>query len=138
MHRNGRRRVASALAVIAAVAGGLLVAPEPALAAEAPGCHLGDFGGPVWAWGDPSTKTIYTDGSRAGCVQNRAWVQLRLKKHVPIWADETVDTETRYNVVNTYIELQWYCPPGRSGQYFTEIETNAGGKAVSERFQFNC
>jgi hypothetical protein len=126
------------LAVILAVAAGLVVAQTPAQAAEAPGCHLGDFGGPVWEWGDPNTKRIYTDGSRAQCVHNRAWVTLRLKKHVSLWADDTVAEKTKTNVVNTLIWLTWYCPPNGDGQYFTEMETNAGGKVTSERVRFTC
>jgi len=64
-------------------------------------------------------------------------VKLRLKRDVPVFADDTVKEKTVTNVVNTGISLEWFCD-GRSGTYFTEVETNAGGKVNSDHLHFTC
>jgi hypothetical protein len=137
MRRNRTRRGAAAVAVMAAVAGGLLVAPPPAHAEEAPLCHLGVTDPFFDNSRVPEQSWITGEGERLQCRQTRNWVTVRIKRDVPIFADDTVAEKTVRNVVNTVIPIAWFCD-GLDGKYFLEIETNAGGKATSSHLNFNC
>lgn len=127
-----RKRITSALVTLGVVTAGLLAVPSSAGAAEDPDCAL-------WAETPVLGAGVVTGtGFRDGCVQNRQWITVRIRKDVSFWPDETLAERTVTNRVNTSVTAVWDCKGNEGGVIFTEILTNAGGKAQSPRRGVTC
>jgi hypothetical protein len=115
------------------VVGSWLVTPAPALAAESPDCRL-SADRPQQGTG----SSIFGIGHRSGCVQRRREVIVRIRRDIRFFPDETVAQTRREGIINDDIGVIWDCSTGDGGVFFTEILTNAGGKAQSPRVDLIC
>lgn len=131
MRRRRIRGLTAAGLCAMLLAAGLVTAPS-ASADELPSCRI---------WADAPTERngiVNGHAHRTGCVQNRKTVTVRIRQDFPFWPDNTVAEYTWTNVVNDDFSVAWSCPRGTDGNFFTEILTNAGGKADSARRVLHC
>lgn len=129
-----KRRIARGMTVTGLTALGLaagLVAAPSAAADELPGCVI---------WADAPVEDnghIRGTAHRERCAQDRT-VTVRIREDISWLPDRTVEERTWQGVVNDDFTVGWDCPEGRSGKFFTEILTNAGGKSSSSRRVLHC
>jgi hypothetical protein len=122
---RGSRPARLAVAVVAVVAAGGLVAAE-ASAAEHPDCAIWAVA-PVVDYG-----AVYGVGVRSDCVQSRT-ITVSLREDRTFWPDRTLASTTKTGVVNANIHVAWSCAGHQGKWVFTEIKTSAGGSAQSTR-----
>jgi hypothetical protein len=112
------------------LAAGVVAGPS-ASADELPGCAI---------WADAPVEEngqVFGTAHRERCAQDRT-VTVRIREDIPWLPDMTVAERTWLGVVNDDFTVGWNCPKDRSGKFFTEILTNAGGKASSSRRVLTC
>jgi hypothetical protein len=140
MRKNVKVRTAvTAMATVGVLGTAVLAAPA-AYAEEAPTCKL-TAKQPVTRSSSSGGVSIDGVGTRSGCVQDRDWITVRLRKAVSLWFDETLASVTVTGKTNISVTASKWCHldfqvPSVGTTIHTDISTNAGGSAKSSNVFF--